>query len=189
MNKISLLTVVLILSNCHSSPQPVPIQDHGTHQVVTQPGGSQVVVVKDHSGAEFFMELMMFQSLMNMAGGMNNVYNYRNQHYNDNDWNDRQRNYRTTTNTVVNNYYGTKSDPNKPISDQIKYNQSAGFSRNTNKPSNGFNNVKTAPIQTNTPKPNYNQSKGFTTPKTNYTPSKPSSGFGSTSTRSNGFGG
>jgi hypothetical protein len=185
MNKISLLTVVLILSNCHSSPQPVPIQDHGTHQIVTQPGGSQVVVVKDHSGAEFFMELMMFQSLMNMAGGMNNVYNYRNQHYNDNDWNDRQRNYRTTTNTVVNNYYGTKSDVNQPISDRIKYNQS----RNTNKPSNGFNNVKTAPIQTNTPKPTYNQSKGFTTSKTNYTPSKPSSGFGSTSTRSNGFGG
>lgn len=189
MNKISLLTVVLILSNCHSSPQPVPIQDHGTHQIVTQPGGSQVVVVKDHSGVEFFMELMMFQSLMNMAGGMNNVYNYRNQHYNDNDWNDRQRNYRTTTNTVVNNYYGTKSDVNQPISDRIKYNQSAGFSKNTNKPSNGFNNVKTAPIQTNTPRPTYNQSNGFTTPKTNYKPANPKTGFGATSTRSNGFGG
>lgn len=195
-----ILALVVFASCTHSQPYNVaPVQDHGDYQVVTQPGGSQVVVVKDHSGAEFFMEMMMFQQLMNMSGGMNNVYGYYNQNRYRPDWNDSQTNYRTKTTTVINNYYGNdrKIDNTKPISDQVKYRQSNGFGKtertsSTSQPSNGFSGKRT-PIQTSTPKPTYTPSNGFTSrPSTSTSTYKPSSGFGSSSkptySGSKGFG-
>ena len=196
-----ILALVIFASCTHSQPYNVaPVQDHGDYQVVSQPGGSQVVVVKDHSGAEFFMEMMMFQQLMNMSGGMNNVYGYYNQNRYRPDWNDSQTNYRTKTTTVINNYYGNdrKLDNTKPISDQVKYRQSSGFGKtertpSTSQPSSGFSGKRT-PIQTSTPKPTYTPSNGFTSrPSTSSSSTyKPSSGFGSSSkpsySGSKGFG-
>ena len=203
MKKIKFTSVLLLtlwLTACEHEKtynvQPAPVVDHGTHQVVTQPNGSQVVVVKDEkSGAEFFMELLMFQSLMNMAGGMSNVHGYYNQHRYDNDWNDRQTRYRSNTTTVINNYYGNRGNTTSPsVSERIKYNESNGFGRkSTPQQSKGFSgNRFSPPTPTNTPPPTYKPSPGFTnkpTPRPT-TPSKPSSGFGSSGSRpSSGFGG
>ena len=179
------------------SQQTAPIQDHGDYQVVSQPGGSQVVVVKDHSGSEFLMDMIQFQMLMNMAGGMNNVYGYYNQHRYDPDWGRDQSTYRSKTKTVINNYYGSSVDDSKPISDQVKqkeiqYQQSKGFSKPTTtsstgststsgSQSKGFTN-KWFSTPTNTPAPTYDRSNGFSKPKIDHDSYKPSPGFNSTPT-------
>lgn len=185
----------------HVYNNPSPVQDYGTHQVITQPGGTQVVVVKDHSGAEFFMDYLMFQSLMNMSGGMNNVYNYRDQHRYDRDWDERQTQYKTTSKTVVNNYYGTSVDDSKSFTEQVKqkdieYKASAGFKSvqstpsstsptNSGTKSNGFTEKHwPSNVPTSTPEPTYKSSPGFksSTPSSTYTPSSGFKSSGSTST-------
>lgn len=181
-----------------SYQQSSPIQDYGDYQVVGQPGGSQVVVVKDHSGSEFLMDMIQFQMLMNMAGGINNVYGYYNQHRYDPDWGRDQSTYRSKTKAVINNYYGSSFDDSKPISDQVKqkeveYKKSNGFSKPTTSPttgststssenqSKGFTN-KWFSTPTNTPSPTYNRSNGFSKPKIDHDAYKPSPGFNSTPT-------
>lgn len=182
---------------------PSPVQDYGTHQVITQPGGTQVVVVKDQqTGAEFFMEYMMFQSLMNTVGGMNNVYGYYNQHRYDPTWDRDQGYYRSNSKTVINNYYGTSIDDSKPITEQVKqkeieYQKSNGFSKpttptNTGTKSSGFTEKWFSPsTTTSTPEPKYEKSSGFksTSGTSTYQPSSgfKSSGSTSTYTPSSGF--
>lgn len=194
--------------NSSSSYQSSPVQDYGNHQVITQPGGSQVVVVKDNSGNDFFMDYLMFQSLMNMTGGMSNVYGYRDQHRYDPTWDRDQSYYKNTSKTVVNNYYGTQVDDNKSFSDQVKqqveYKKSNGFTKPATDPisqpskvestkSNGFSEKWHSPnVETSTSEPKYKPSSGFKSSgsTSTYTPSKgsgsssnsssykPSSGFG-----------
>lgn len=177
-----------------------PVQDYGTHQVISQPGGSQVVIVKDHSGSEFFMDYLMFQSLMNMSGGMNNVYGYYNQHRYDPTWDRDQTSYRTKSKTVINNYYGTPVDDTKSFTEQVKqkdveYQKSNGFSKpttpiNTETQSRGFSGKWfDSKTPTSTPEPKYEKSSGFESASRTST-YKPSNGFeNSTSTykSSSGF--
>jgi len=171
-----------------------PVQDYGTHQVISQPGGSQVVVVKDHSGSEFFIDYLMFQSLMNMSGGMNNVYGYYNQHRYDPSWDRDQTSYRSKSKTVINNYYGSSVDDTKPFTEQVKqkdveYQKSKGFSTPQTQPnsgtkSNGFTEKWYSPnTTTSTPEPKYEKSSGFrsTSGSSTY---RPSSGFGSSGSTS-----
>lgn len=169
---------------------PSPVQDYGTHQVIAQPGGSQVVVVKDQSGSEFFMDYLIFQTLMN-AGGMNNVYGYYNQHRYDPTWDRDQGYYRSNSKTVINNYYGSQVDDSKPITDQVKqkeveYKQSNGFKSkpNTGSQSNGFSGKWfNSNTPTSTPEPKYESSPGFKNPTTAPKYEK-SNGFGSSTKRS-----
>lgn len=172
--------------------QPV-VQDHGDYQVVQNPSGQQVVVVKDNNGSEFFMNYLMFQTLMN-SGGMSGVRGYYDQHRYDPDWGSQQTTYRSETKSVVNNYYGTSVDDSKPISDQIKteYKKSNGFAKPTvkqpeSKPSNGFSGKWfESSEKSSTPAPSYKPSSGFGSPlptSTNNT-YKPSSGFSKPSSSS-----
>jgi len=192
-----------------------PVTDYGDYQVVNNPNGQQVVVVKNNDGSEFFMNYLMWQTIFN-SQGMSGVYGYYNQHRSDPDWGYQQSTYRSTTKTVINNYYGAtggqKIDDSKPISEQIKYNQSNGFGKketpavpNAGKKSDGFSGKWfESSEKTSTPDPVYNKSNGFgsgstnTTSKPSYSPSsgfgstksstyKPSSGFGSGSSSSSGY--
>lgn len=180
------LSVMLIITcnNCtngcanqnqNQSYQQPAVQDHGDYQVVQNPSGQQVVVVKDNNGSEFFMNYLMFQSLMN-SGGMGGVRGYYDQHRYDPDWGYQQSTYRSETKSVVNNYYGTSVDDSRPIGDQIKteYKKSNGFGKPAaqspaSKPSNGFSGKW------------FESSEKSTTPPSSY---KPSSGFGSPSSTS-----
>jgi len=183
-----------------------PVTDYGDYQVVNNPNGQQVVVVKNNDGSEFFMNYLMWQTIFN-SQGMSGVHGYYNQHRSDPDWGYQQSTYRSTTKTVINNYYGAtggqKIDDSKPIGEQIKYNQSNGFGKketpvvpNTGKKSDGFSGKWfESSEKTSTPDPVYNKSNGFGSGSTNTTskPSySPSSGVGSTKsstyTPSSGFG-
>lgn len=187
--------------NSHSTHhQTSPVQDYGDHQIITQPGGSQVVVVKDNFGNDFFMDYLMFQSLMNMTGGMSNVYGYRDQHRYDPTWDRDQTLYRSKSKTVVNNYYGTSVDDSRSFTEQVKqkdieYEKSKGFSNQSDvqpnttsvgKKSEGFSEKWHSPnVTTSIPEPKYTPSSGFkssgSTSTSTYNPSK---GFGSSNNNS-----
>ena len=195
------LSVMLIITcnNCTSgcanqnqqqAYQQPAVQDHGDYQVVQNPSG-QVVVVKDNNGSEFFMNYLMFQTLMN-SGGMGGVRGYYDQHRYDPDWGYQQSTYRSETKSVVNNYYGTSVDDSKPIGDQIKteYKKSNGFGKPAakqpeSKPSNGFSGKWfESSEKSSTPPLSYKPSSGFGSPSSTSTNDayKPSSGFGKSST-------
>lgn len=165
-----------------------PIQDRGDYQVIQQPNGSQVVVVKDQtSGADIFFDYMVFQTLFN-NGGMNNVYGYYGNHRYDPNWSRDQSYYNSQTKSVVNNYYGS-TDDSKSVTDKIKeveYQKSKGFSKSnseTYKPSSGFRKVETS--TDNGSKSDGFSKKFFSTPTTTSSPSyTPSSGFKSSSSPS-----
>jgi hypothetical protein len=216
MKKTLIFSVAFFIASCHHEQptvQVVPapsvqspiVQSTDKYQVVQQPNGTQVVVVKDeHSMSEFFMDYLMFQSLMNMAGGFDNVNRYYNNNRYNQDWDRQQTTYRTTTKTVINNYYsssGQKFDDKKPLTEQIKYTKSNGFTKQSQptpyqgQKSNGFTGGSTpyTPVKTETKKPVYTPSSGFTRPSTTTSSPKPSksvSGFGkSFSGGSKSFGG
>ena len=210
--------IALTISQCSNdqpyqqSYQQPPVQDYGDYQVVNNPSGQQVVIVKNDDGSEFFMEYLMWQSIFN-SSGIYGCRNYYQQHYYDSGWSTQQNNYRTSTTSVVNNYYGGSVDASKPLSEQIKYKQSNGFGKgkspvqtnsggnttttptttstqgstqtNTGTKSSGFSQKWYSPNTTTaTPKPSYSPSSGFGKSSSPSSTYKPSSGFGSSSSSS-----
>lgn len=208
-SKILILIVVLVLGTmlvvtcnncsqgCNRSNQQVyqqttpPVQDYGDYQVVQQPGGQQVVVMRDDNGQEFFMNYLMWQTIFN-SQGIGGCRGYYNQHRYDPDWNNQQSSYRSYTKSTVNNYYGSghQVDDSKPLSEQIKYNQSKGFGKKPAEtvPSNqskGFTGKWFQSSQpSSTPSPSYKPSSGFGSSSNSSSSYKPSSGFGSGSSSS-----
>lgn len=173
-----------------------PILVNDDYQVVTQPSGAQIVIVKDRSGSEIFLEYMLFQTLYS-GNGLNGVYGYYDQHRYDPNWNRDQQYYQRSSKTVINNYYGSQAQvtDDRPISDQVRqieYKKSNGFVKPTNKstyqPSAGFKEDKSKSTgssgfsekwyppntKTSTPKAEYKASPGF---RSSTKPYNPSSGF------------
>lgn len=193
-----LLGAVAMCVNCKScvdqsqtTSYRQPVQDYGDYQVVSQPDGQQVVVVKDNDGSEFFMNYLMWQTIFN-SQGISGVRGYYSAHRYDPDWGTQQTSYRSSTKTVINNYYGQQVDDSKPLSDQIKYNQSKGFGKKSISPttvndaskSKGFTGKWfESSEKTTTPSPSYKPSSGFGSSSKSST-YKPSSGFGSSSSSS-----
>lgn len=189
------LTLTLLVCSCGQ-----PTYQQPQYQTIPQPNGQQVVVVQDHDGTEFFMEMLMFQALMS-NGGMGNVQGYYHQNRYAPEFQSQQTTYRTT----VNNYYNdnpTKRPEYKPSNGfgnsnsngsatqtsqpKVQYNPSNGFSQPTTtsptpQPSKGFGTSKyVAPdVKTSTPPPSYKPSSGFGSSSGSSSTYKPSSGFGS----------
>jgi hypothetical protein len=69
---LSTFTAILLLGcNTYQNPDP--------YSYIQSPTGQQMVVVHDNSGAQFVMEYMLFNSLMN-SGGYGSVINYYHVH-------------------------------------------------------------------------------------------------------------
>lgn len=168
------------------------------YQVVNSPNGGQVVVIKNDDGSDFFMDYLIFQSLMN-SGGIGGVRNYYGQHRYEPNYMNQQNQYKNQYKSVVHNHYynssGNSQSTNTQKSQQpeVKYRPSSGFS-NTSSTSTQNNNASSNEV--NNGVNSSTQSKGFSQKyfkpdvptKTQPPVYKPSSGFsstGSTSTKSN----
>lgn len=127
-----LIGLLLVFSSCYQQPyprqvvvqQPVAQQvqtgtdDYGnpTYEVVSQ-GGQQAVVVYNNDGSQFFMDYVLFNSLLN-SGGWGNVYNTYNSnpgyYYNSSLYNrysgwghSGYYNYSGGRSVVINHYHGS----------------------------------------------------------------------------------
>lgn len=176
--------------------QQPPYQDYGNYQVVNT-GPDQIVIVRDDwSGTEFYLTYALWQSL----GGYNGALGYYRSHRYDPNWSVQQNEYRSSSSTTINNYYGQSQsgktvDPAKPLGEQIKYEPSKGFTVKpkqttvepaptesyTGEKSSGFGKQYGEPNQPATVREStpYQPSAGFrTTPSTNTsTGYQPSKGF------------
>ena len=136
---------------------PPPFQDYGNYQVVSQ-GSDQVVIVRDDwSGEEFYLSYVLWSQL----GGYNGAISYYRSHRYDPGWSTQQSNYYSTASTTINNYYHQQDQPvdkAKPLSEQIKFYPSAGFS----KPKSTESAPAVSTTKNSTPAPpGYQPSKGF----------------------------